>query len=318
MSTETLSPARRSRPHSGPRRAPVAAVFAVAALASVFIQIFGPGWSTFVDLEVYRAAAMGIRHGQPLYDHGFGSLGLPFTYPPFAVLVFLPFTLLPLLPLGVAWYALSLLALVDSCVSLRRWGDAEGWRPVPPLLVAACALALEPVSSTLEFGQVNLVLLALLLRDASGRRPGWLPQGVLTGICAGFKLTPAAFGLYYLATGRFVAVRNAALAGVGTVLVSAVFLPAASRTFWLEAEFADPTRPGAPYYLFNQSLAGMLTRWLPPDTGSSVATSLALPVVLIAGQLARRAAARAGICSPSPLSPPCRCSSRRSAGPTTG
>jgi alpha-1,2-mannosyltransferase len=271
---------------AGIPRLPVAC-FVVAVVGVSLAHAIGPGWHEFIDLEVYRDAALGVLHGDSLYDRGFGRIGLPFTYPPFAALVFTPLTVLPPTLAGVVMFALSVLAMLDACVSLQRWGATEGWRPVPALLVAALALGLEPSGSSLDFGQVNLVLFALLLRDASGRTP--LPQGVLTGLCAGFKLTPAAFALYYLVTGRWKALRNAVVAGAATVAVAAVFLPGDSSTFWLHATFADPARPGALWYLTNQSMAGSLTRVLPPETGALVATVLTLPLVVLAGLLARRA-----------------------------
>ena len=67
---------------------------------------------------------------------------------------------------------------------------AVGWL-LPP------ALLLEPVRSTLAYGQVNIVLMALVALDCLAVAPRW-PRGALTGVAAAMKLTPAAFVLFFL------------------------------------------------------------------------------------------------------------------------
>ena len=57
--------------------------------------------------------------------------------------------------------------------------------------------ALEPVLQTFEFGQINLLLMALVAVDCLVDRPRW-PRGMLIGIAAAIKLTPAVFLLYFL------------------------------------------------------------------------------------------------------------------------
>ena len=48
-----------------------------------------------IDLQVYRAGGEHLLAGTPLYDGGV-LLDLPFVYPPFAAIVFVPLTVLPL------------------------------------------------------------------------------------------------------------------------------------------------------------------------------------------------------------------------------
>src|SRR5919112_412777 len=53
------------------------------------------------DLSVYLGAAAGLDHGASLYDYIRGDA--PFTYPPFAGLLFRPLSWLPLSLVQLAW-----------------------------------------------------------------------------------------------------------------------------------------------------------------------------------------------------------------------
>ncbi len=82
-------------------------------------------------------------------------------------------------------------------VFLRRqaWPAAGSPWTVGWLLPAA--LLLEPLRSDLAYGQVDIVLMALVTLDCLTVEPRW-PRGVLTGLAAAVKLTPAAFVLFFL------------------------------------------------------------------------------------------------------------------------
>ena len=51
------------------------------------------------------------------------------------------------------------------------------------------ALLLEPVRSTLTYGQINALIMALVAFDCLTRAPRW-PRGVLVGVAAALKLLP--------------------------------------------------------------------------------------------------------------------------------
>ncbi len=98
---------------------------------------------------------------------------LPFTYPPFSGLVFVPFAWLPW-PLA---YATSIAASVVALVTLWRLGLAKlfAGRPQPAILVAvtAASLLVEPVRETLSYRQINLILCAVIVYDlVDPRHPG--------------------------------------------------------------------------------------------------------------------------------------------------
>ena len=135
------------------------------------------------------------------------------------------------------------------------------------LLAAAATFWLQPVVRTIYLGQINLILMAVIMwdlcqpdRTASGRRRWW--KGALTGVAAGIKLVPLIFVPYLLITRRF---REAAATVAGfvvTVAVGFAVLPHDSSQWWLHGMFlADGNRTGFMGWAGNQSLRAIITRF---------------------------------------------------------
>ena len=263
------------------------AVDAVLVLAALVVPLVashhdGLGWLRLVDLTVYRDGGESVLVGRPVYEQTAEGTGLPFTYPPLAALLAVP---LALTDLDVARWASSALGLAivgwvcARCARplLDRAGDR---RLVLLALLVAAAVWLYPVRETLRFGQVNLVLLALVLADLTARSPRW-PRGALVGLAMAIKLTPGIFVPYLWLSGR----RRAAVVAAGTAagLTVAVWLvaPGTSRAFWLDA-LLQPERLGDNDNASNQSLRGMLMRApLPEDLVSVGWVPLAALVALL-------------------------------------
>lgn len=222
-----------------------------------------------VDLEVYRTAGTVAAHHLPLYREGYPwGLGvwLPFTYPPFAVLVLGP---LALAPPVVATALLTLVGLLALSLTGRWSRVAAGLGPLHGaglVAAAAVALAVEPVRSTLFFGQVNLLLAALVLVDLLPERTRW-PHGLLVGVAAAVKLTPLVFVVLLLVRRE----RRAALTAVATFLaaqgLAALVLPRDSADYWLGGVLTSPSRVGGVETASNQSLRGVLARAWPEAPG---------------------------------------------------
>ena len=64
-------------------------------------------------------------------------------------------------------------------------------------IVAPAVIYLEPIRSNFDFGQINVVLMTLVIADCVPRKTPW-PRGMLLGIAIALKLTPAVFLLYFL------------------------------------------------------------------------------------------------------------------------
>ena len=214
-----------------------------------------------IDLQVYRAAAAALIDGRDLYSAHLTGSALPFTYPPFAAVVFIPLAVLGSDPARVVVTGLSVLALLGSAYLVLGhihpdWCPAR--RRTIALGICAVAVYLEPVRATLSFGQINLLLMALILLDVLGTR-SWLPRGSWIGLATAVKLTPGIFILYLVLTGR----RKQAGTAVATVLAASglAFVVDAdgSTTYWTTLVF-DPNRVGAVAYIANQSLRGAVAR----------------------------------------------------------
>ena len=245
---------------------------------------------TQLDLAVYRAGATAIVDRTYLYDaHPPGSL-LPFTYPPFAALAFVPLAVVGQETAQALLTLASLLALVRVCVivlTASRRGSAGMLGGMALLAVVGLALCAEPVARTLSFGQVNLVLMWLVVEDVLGlgaRLPR--AQGALVGLAAGLKLVPASFALLFLAVGRLRAVVVAGAVFLGTVAVGFLVQPTASRDYWTGLVL-DPSRVGDVADWDNQSLLGALSRILPEATARVVWAGAAVVTLVVCVALAR-------------------------------
>jgi alpha-1,2-mannosyltransferase len=239
---------------------PVVLLVALALYLAAYLR--WPSLASQVDLLVYRFGAVRVRDGQDLYS--VGMTGNPhtmlFAYTPFAALCFLPL-------IGLSQPAILTLGLLVNiaCVGyiVRRMLSAAGITNATGLwgltaLLMAPIIWLEPVRLSLQLGQINLLIMALVLADVLSRPSrGWTGIGI--GIAAGIKLTPAFFIVFLVATGRR---REAVIAGltfIATVAVGFVLLPADSTEFWLRGQFQDVRRISSDP-LANTSLTGLLAR----------------------------------------------------------
>ncbi|MFI5806469.1 glycosyltransferase 87 family protein [Streptomyces sp. NPDC051561] len=225
----------------------------LAALIALFLATRIP----LGDTLVYRAEGQAVVDGTSLYDFVTTEWNLPATYPPFAAILFVPTTWLPVIAMKVCFF-LGNLALLALLVRLS-WRFAKlPRRPDLVLFATAFAIWLEPVFQTFVFGQINLALACLVLWDLT-RPKGALGKGVGLGIAAGIKLTPAIFIVYLLVTGRIRNGLTALASFVATVLFGILVLPSASLDFWTRRMF-ETDRVGKVWIVDNQSLQGMLAR----------------------------------------------------------
>ena len=215
-----------------------------------------PWRPVMVDLDVYLQAARVLRAGQDFY-----SLPGPlqFLYPPFAALLAVPLTFLPVAVVQIGWAAAGALMIVAV---MHRFG-LTGW--ILSLSSAAVVAVIEPVSLTLAFGQLGILLVALVVLDlAPGPRalPGrrLLPEGVLTAIAAAVKLTPAIFVVYLFVIGKRRAALVATISGAAFTLLAALLLPQASWGFWTRLAHGDTGLGNSLIYFTNQSVYADVVR----------------------------------------------------------
>ena len=225
------------------------------------------------------------------------GLALPFIYPPFAAMVLLPLEVLPWTAAWIALYALSVGQPRGH--ALRRGppglaGGRAGGRAVRRVAPRCRWLLLdEPVLETFKFGQVNLVLMALVAVDCLAPRTRW-PRGLLVGVAAAIKLTPAAFVLFFLLRGdRRAAVVTVVTAAAATGLGFAVDAASSAR-YWFGGPAAGVS--GSVFYT-NQTVQAVLARAEVPALAAKAVWLVAAVGAARAdrpGGAPRRARARAG------------------------
>jgi alpha-1,2-mannosyltransferase len=225
-------------------------LYGVIGVVSSVLVLRRPFADRLADLQVYYGAVKTVQSGQPLYDFATATNDAPFTYPPFALLVFWPMGWVGEDVVRVIWLGLICLALaaIAAAVAPRRW--------VP---LVACGLIISaPAQSNLRFGQVSVFIVLLALVDAMGLTPARY-RGVLVGLAAAIKLTPLLFIVFFAVSGRWRDAGRAAAAFAGAGVVAALVLPAESQRFWTDAVFTT-SRIGDLASLGNQSLHGLLLR----------------------------------------------------------
>jgi len=301
VSRGTAGSTRRVRRVPGGRLlAAGAAAFAAAiALYAVYAAVHPTNWTLVpVDLAVYRSGGLIVRHVQPLFDPrvhaplydwgGYGGLGLKFTYTPFAAIVFavvsfVPWSVLPKLSMGV-----NIAALVAA---LWFTFGGLGYRNRPwvrlgaTLLASGAVLWTEPVVRTLYLGQVNLVLMALILWDLcqpDTKATRWW-KGAGVGIAAGIKLVPLVFIPYLLFARKFRQAAMASAAFVFTVLLGFLIQRPDSFKWWFGGLFFQGGRTGFTGWEGNQSLRGLLTRLSGSVAGAQTSWIIAAVLIGITG-----------------------------------
>ena len=247
-----------------------------AAAAGLIILALGLAPRDGLDFTVYVAGGQSVIDASgELYSVSVpngDNPALMFTYPPAAALLFVLFA--PFGPktggdiffgISLALTALTALWLVShfsgkhSVKAVLR----NFWLRPAALLAFGLVAALGPWRETLAFGQINILLFALVMLDFLERRPGW-PRGLLTGVAAGIKLTPLAFAFYYLVRGDWRGLRNMAFGFLATFGLGFLILPRESKIYWGEL-LPDTSRVGGGAYVDNLSIRGALLHFTGPQ-----------------------------------------------------
>jgi alpha-1,2-mannosyltransferase len=228
-----------------------------------------------IDIDVYRLGGKAWLDGRALYADGAifhtrGGIDLPFTYPPLAAVAFSPFAWLSLAAASVAITLTTLVLLIASTVivltRLDVWPQTSittepAWLRrcwLAAAIVAPAVSYLEPIRSNFEFGQINVVLMTLVIADCLPRRTLW-PRGMLLGVAIALKLTPAVFLLYFLLRRDTRALLVAAASAVLATLAGFALTWRDSWEYWTDT-VRNTDRIGTATLNTNQNIAGALAR----------------------------------------------------------
>jgi alpha-1,2-mannosyltransferase len=274
------------------RLATVAPLLLVASIAARLAWTYlVPNGANFVDLHVYVGGAGALDHPGTLYDYVYADqtpdFPLPFTYPPFAAVVFYPLHLLPFGLVAFAWQVGIIAALYGVVrISQRLLGiDTADSRRIA-MLWTAVGIWIEPLRSTFDYGQINVLLVLAVLYAVYSTR--WWLSGLLVGLAAGVKLTPAVSGLYFVGVRRWGAAAFSAVVFFATVAVSALVVGDQTRYYFTDL-LGDAGRVGPIGTSFNQSWRGGISRILGHDAGYGALVLVAITATAVLAILAWRA-----------------------------
>jgi alpha-1,2-mannosyltransferase len=281
-----------------PRDTVVRLVLAVAVGVTVWVvskQLRYPSYKDWFDLQVYQGAVTWWLDGNPLYSFDLYSTGYGFTYPPFAAVLMTPLAALSYLE-AAGIYTTVNVALVVACTAwfVLPLARRRGWTPWFALALAApVVLLMEPVRETIGYGQVNLLLGALIAADAVALRRGWRWAGVGTGLAIAVKLTPAVFVLYLLLTRQWRAAGVSTGTAVLTAALAFAISPGTSVQFW-GTTLWETSRVGDLDQISNQSLMGVVARLDPAGEPDRVLWAVLVLAAVVIGMWRALRAHRAG------------------------
>jgi alpha-1,2-mannosyltransferase len=234
--------------------------FAVALLILPYIIQYGkliPWQPSTIDLQVYVYAVKDMLAGKDIFATTTPFWNLYFIYPPIAAILLTPMAFGPYVFWQVVW-AGGLVWAQQSV--LKRCGAPRGWKL--GLIGIAVLLAMEPIRTTLGYGQVNTILMALVIADLlpdPPEQPRRTPQGILIGLAAAIKLTPLLFVIFMFLIEKRRAAITAIISFVVFTAVGAILLFRETVVFFGGLSGGE-TRTASPLYAGNQSLLGVFFR----------------------------------------------------------
>lgn len=289
---DTTSAAAAARPTQRPRALlqTLALPLLIVSIAARFAWTYlAPHGANFVDLHVYVGGAATLDHPGTLYSYVYADqtpdFPLPFTYPPFAAVVLYPMHFVPFGLLAFLWHV-AIVAALYGVVRVSQWliGTAADRRAA--MLWTAVTIWIEPLRSNFDYGQINVFLVLAVLWAAYTTR--WWLSGMLVGIAAAVKLTPAIAGVYLLGARRWSAALFSLAVFLFTIGVS-LFVVGDQARYYFTDLLGDAHRVGPIATSFNQSWRGAISRIVGYDAGYGPLVLTALVITAVIAVLAWRA-----------------------------
>lgn len=258
----------------------VSALFFLTSLVAYFTDYaYHADVLSWYDLNVYNDAGLLTRQLPQLLYTWQLTPSVKFTYTPFAAILFAGGS-------HISWPTLTWIMTIASIVAVL----ASAWLTVGAmgrrglsrasiaLTVSALALWIEPVTKGLYLGQIEPLLLLLVVWDLTRRDSSWW-KGTAIGIAAGIKLVPLLFIPFLLVAGKIRQAVIATASFAATIVIGFIVLPGPSASYWLTGYFIKPGRTGGVDSLVNQSLLAVIAR-LMGGVRQGQATWLAVAVVV--------------------------------------
>jgi alpha-1,2-mannosyltransferase len=266
------------------------ALLFVSAVVLLVVTMRSP--ANLVDLHVYLMGGAALEQPGTLYSvvytgqspivNHIPTQPLPFIYPPVAAMMFYPLIFLPFVMAGLVWQvgtlaaAYGIVRIAQLLIGSGSHRDAMLW--------TAGLIWLEPVRICLNMGQPGVFLTLAVMYAVYSKR--WWVSGLLVGLAAGVKLTPAITGLYFVGTRRWAAVVFSGVVFFATLGLSALLVPDETHFYFtrLMGRFAVPVGSA-----INQSWRGGISRILGHDAGHDALVLTAITGTAVLAVLAWRA-----------------------------
>ncbi|MEU8877680.1 glycosyltransferase family 87 protein [Streptomyces javensis] len=248
-----------------------------------------PLW--MADLNIYLDAAGRMLHDAAPY--AIAPQGWSYLYPPATLWLFAPLTKLPAHGGAFLFTVVNVAALgYVTWAVLRR---VVSWPPRRVLIVAVTAVPVlswfGPVTENLLLGQVDLIVMALVIADFAHLRPT-RAHGALIALAAAIKLQSGLFVVFLLLGRRVRPAVTATVTFLVVNLLSFAAQPGLSRTYWGTVFPHISDRMGPPQAIYSGSFLSALARDTHDLTVARVIWTPLCAAFLIAVALVMHRAAR--------------------------
>ncbi len=218
----------------------------------------------------WRPQVLKFWDGVNIYDK------MLFPNPPILPITFGPLMKLPPVTGAMTWFAMKVALASVSLVLCLRIVKPKG-QPYPPFFQSAVLiLSLRPILGDLHHGNINLLILFLIVAMFEAWRNGYdVLAGLILGLAISYKVTPALF-LPYFAYKRSWRTVGGTMLGLGlfllvvpSLIVGTDFNLDCLRMWWHRILTPFIVEGAASPMEINQSMVGVFTRLLteiPPGT----------------------------------------------------
>ncbi|MDO8269797.1 MAG: glycosyltransferase family 87 protein [Candidatus Levybacteria bacterium] len=235
----------------------------------------------YPDFSVYYYGSKFFSAGQNPYLSG-QALFSGYSYPPIVFLLFIPFTFLPFQISEVSWIFLNVAFLITAIIFLTKIFSISFFSRVNLLLSSFVFLSF-PTKFTLGMGQMNIVILLLLVLSLYFiKQKKDFYGGLLLGVSLMLKLFPLLLPFYFI-----IRLKKEILLGIFSSIIGATFLVVLFVPTNIYLYFMSNV---VPYFFssswkleyYSQSLSAFVGRTFGVgDVGVALKIGLTLTIVLI-------------------------------------
>lgn len=181
------------------------------------------------------------------------------SYPPFTLILFIPFSLLSFGVASELWTFLSVLALVYIIYLLSKIYSHSFFSPLNLFLSALLFLSF-PLRFTLGMGQINiLVLLFLTLSFYFLKKNKLYYSGIFLALSVAIKFFPLLLLLYFIIHKKWKIIISFTVTIITIIMLTVIILPSSNVIYYFQQILPNLLSSWKGDY-YNQALTGLLMR----------------------------------------------------------